>query len=502
MLAGATWLSWNDNKSQGTRRYGGENVTTIEPDFAEKHKLKLEEIAGYRQKLGLTDMPKELGDLLYMTPAEIASYCEWEGDPPEYQVEVPAKNVSYAARNWETLVGAFSRENASRLVAGAKGDLSYPDGMSFEPATRFCCIGDNIHNRADIDIYTDYALHEACGHGSDPSIGAKYPPEVLISVEHGRWRALSTAFEIKGQFLNHPSDGVYPYFKRKLGYTVALMARGYVQYSPVEISYEDQYQTMMQDIATQRGVTVAELKFNKAVCREIGQRLSEGVRSNTIKLSEYMHSYYQKAFESGLVEIYAEMFKYALRYPDLIGYDTDVIEGITEVCNAISGNIRRPDDIRRATLSTSPEIRERNGREKAYLAELSDAMSPEERALIQKQEEEFARKEQAFSDFCKGGIKTDLLAKGNEVLMGNYITVYAKVLNKYPMLKDTFGQHLNKSFDPNLDIWDIEKVEYSMDTGFVREVLLNPKQRLTPEQETSLAGKIATLGDFVNGPAF
>jgi len=495
------------------RESGGKEAIPVEPDFAEKYRLELQDIAFYRQRLGLSDIPTGLEQLLHNQPAETSVCCKWEGDPPEYQCEVPEKNLSYAARNWELIEGAFGTNNATRLIAGSRSNPNYPYGMSFDGGTRFCNISDAVHD-IKLDVYTDYGLHEACGHGSDPAVGAKYPPEVLIAVEHGKWRALSKAFEIRDQFLNHPGDMVYPYLKKELGKKVAPMARGFIKTSPVEEAYEKKYRAMLEEIAKEKGLPLKDLKFNKAVCKDLGKRLAESVRSGTIRLSKEVGSFYQDVLESGLVEIYAEMFKYSLRYPDLVGYDTDVIGGITEVCNAVSGVTRSPDDIRKATLVPTPEVQERNRREKEYIEKLAKsekeagteittlALTPEEEARIKEQEEEFTRKEKVFNDFCEGKIEWALMAKGSKDLISSYTRLYTRVLEKYPMLKDTFAQHLDESFDPDLDIWNIEKVEYAVDTDFIRNLLLNPEHSLTPKQEYDLACKVAILGGFIDGQPF
>ena len=77
---------------------------------------------------------------------------------------------------------------------------------------------------------------------------------------------------------------------------------------------------------------------------------------------------------------------------------------------------------------------------------------------------------------------------------------YSHVANKYQMLKDTFAQQYDESFDPELHIWEIREIELAMDSGFVRNLLVSDS--ITEQTMADINYKQNILNKFIENPVF
>lgn len=455
-------------------------------------------IVSFRESLGLEGLPPEV-------VAGLLKREQWTSRPDNFINALPEKNRSYSLRIFEVIQKLFGN-NATRNIKGAETNPQFPNNMGFNRLNRFCNVCESVHNIPIQDQFTDFVLHEACGHGSDPARGANYPPEILIRVEHGKWRALSQALSIPDQFLNHPGDLMFPLLKKSIGETVGRFMTGGQESPIVDDASLSIVKQEVTRIARAKGKEPGSLKFNKRVCREIGETLTNLLREGKIKFLGDLKKTYQDKMEAACIEIYAEMVKYALIYPDKIQNNSKVIGGITEVISAVRGE----SDIvalREAIEKPSEEILRRNAAEKALISPTSvplstATLSPEEQERIRKQQEDFERQEKAFQGFADNGRipETMVILDNQRETVQKFAAHYSKLIQKYPTLQDTFTQQYDENFDPEMHIWEIREIEAAMNSGFVRDLVRS--QNISDQMIGEMTNKIMTLERFINSPAF
>lgn len=463
-------------------------------------KRMMSETTAFRESLGLEGLPAEY-------KPGLLKKTDWSSDPDNYLDALPEKNKSYSLRILEVIQILFGN-NATRNIKGSKADPQYPYGMSFEHGSRFCNVADSVHD-IPLQVFIDFILHEAGGHGSDPGGGASYPPEIFTRVEHGKWRALSQALSIPDQFLNHPRDLMFPFLKKSIGEAVGRFMTG-DQNSPIVDAQS--VLTVRQEvagIARVKGKDIKTLKFNKAVCKETGEVLVALLREGKIEFTGGLKKTYQDKMEDACIEIYAEMFKYALLFPEKMQNNCNVIGGITEVISAIKGDANIAE-LRKQITKPSADILKRYEAEKAMLKSETPTTTsspvptllPEEQERISKQQKEFGMLEKAFQDFGDKGeiLATLIIPERQKEIVQRFATLYSKMIQKYPMLKDTFSQEHNESFDPEMHIWEIREVETAMESGFVRKLIAS--QDISGQIINDISHKVEVIEKFVNSPAF
>ena len=231
------------------------------------------------------------------------------------------------------------------------------------------------------------------------------------------------------------------------------------------------------------------------------------LRCGEIRFEGDLKEEYQQRMEAACREIYAEMFKYGLLYQDKIQYNSDVISGITEVISAIADNSNM-SDIAESISKPSDEILKRNKAEKIMLSSTSPetsiapTLSPEEQERAKKQQEVTEKNERSFQLFSKAkGLPMNLEISGDQRdIAQHFSTIYSRVINKYPALKETSTQRYNESFDPQMHIWEIREIEEAMDSGFVRSLSESPS--ISDEMIKDMKKRIEVLENFVASPAF
>ncbi len=455
----------------------------------------ISEIRQYREALGLSGLPKEL------IPG-IMDNVKWEDEPEAFDDAVPEKNRSYSMRIYEVLQKLFG-DNCLRNVRGCAPDPGHPFGMSFDYVKRYCMVSDAVHNIPLTTQFLEYILHEAIGHGFDPAIEAKFPSEILTKVEHGKWRALSQALTIPGEFFNNRGDLTLPLVKRKIGETVGLGVMGEERDELVSREHATKYDEEIGRIVTKRYRDRKTIKFNKAVCKEIGEVMVGKLLRGEIKFAGKLKETYQDSIEVACLEIYAEMFKYALLYPEKIGNNTEVIGGVMEVFDAVSGQ----NDLvalRESIRQPSGEILLRHGVEKSLLQPevvsiQAKVSSSEELERIRAQRVEFERLEMQFKRFGSEGEVPVALESTGEIVH-KFAKLYSKIVKKYPVFGETSAQKYDESFDPEMHIWEIRKVEAAMDSGFVRN--LTGSSSVSEGIIDEMKSKTEVLEGFVQSEAF
>jgi hypothetical protein len=435
------------------------------------------DIVQYRRSLGLDDVPPEL-------VAKLRENASWRGPIPQFQNDLPVKDISYGAYTQQVLGEVFGKEYP-RLVRGCKSDptvTTIPGRLVFDADSRFCIFPEDEH-QIPIEGFLDYILHEAIGHGPDPATSTtKYPNEILVRVEHGKWLALTQLLSIPGEFLNNPGDKIYPLLKKQLGKSVGLTITTSGDLGQILVGGDERKITSeLITIAGEQHIDLKYLKFNKSTCKRIGTLLAQSMRSGGLTFKGDLHETYASFMENMVTgETFAEMMKYALRYPERV--NTTVIRGVTEVIQAINGNNINVDGIRSKILHPTGEIIERNlsedkviksivnPTEKPAIAEQAiPALSVRENAIIKLQQVQSDIRETAFDKFVQSGeIPGTLHISPKQLLLIKQFAVqYSEYVRKYPGIQNIDIIN-DDSFDPNMNLWDIEKLGFALDPAFVR----------------------------------
>lgn len=257
------------------------------------------EAVAYREKLGLLGFPLELVDYDPLTADE-----RWELAPREFVNQLPAANWKVGELMREFLLTVLGKD-APRLVHkvaiaqdGASLSFVQSDESRFVELPLF-------YSPLDPTTFVLDLGHEAIGHPVD-SVHGQYPAKKHFRVVAAKWQMLSQAFEIKGQFFNHPDDDVRPKLFAALG-----KAAGWEYIHNGDFSSLPGAARVAQKIfATrdERGQTFLPIYFNKSFCLRLGEKLFGEVR----KAETFLQPTYEATLDWALGEIFAEMMKWSL----------------------------------------------------------------------------------------------------------------------------------------------------------------------------------------------
>lgn len=480
------------------------NTADHEFDVSREERDLNSEIIAYRQKLGFHGLPAEV-------TWTIESNKQWDKAPEAFEINTQEKNRSYGMMV-EYITREILGDNATRIVKSAAYNSADPTVVGFENHNQTMQIPDSAHQIFDLPGFTVYILHEIIGHGTDPALGATpiYPPQLIAAIEHGKWRALSQAFSVEGQFLNHPKDMMYPVLKRKIGSTVGQSMVGkkeneLTDSNGVEILHEE-----ISKLAATRGRSLETIKYTKKVCSDLGERLVTLLRAGKFSFKGELEKAYTDAVEEACIEVYAEMVKYAICYPEKIGHNPDIIGGVTEIISAIRGKPVDLESLRQNITTIRSDILERYQAEAALVTNAIapvnvPALSPGEIEKMKRDREELDRQEKAYRLFTTEGILPDNFSISDEQrsILQTYAKFYSLIIQRYPALNNEFELEYNRynaSFDPDLHMWETQKIEKALKPSIVREIIKNPGK--FPETYVLIEQNRDILRRFINSPSF
>lgn len=473
-----------------------------EPELSPEQQKLVDEIIEYRKSLGLEGPPSEMG-------AKLLEKNEWVGEAPIFENLLPEKNVSYGQYTNDALSAVFGT-NYTRLVKGCLHKPEAPGLMAFDHYSRFCVLPDGAHDFPIDKEYINFVLHEGIGHGSEPiEEMAKYPKDIFIKVEHGKWRALTQMFNLPGEMLNHPGDQMYPMLKRQVGKTVGktFIADGNLE-KILDGDGRIVIEQKIASLAASKGIDVKDLKFNKAVCKGLSSIIIPSILDGSITVKGDLKNSYSYFLENSVaVEIYAEMVRYAISQPEKMN-DT-VIEGITEVISAINGKLVSLAEIMQNIEHPSQQIILRNAAEIEALTivqnvpneltpvpdttnpippEVSNPqpvpveadstnepiLSNQEIATIAEQQAQVEIEKSDEDNFIYDGKLPDTLhfSDSQAAAINKYADLYRNFNNKWPGVV-YINISNDDNFDPNMHLWEIEDLDYAVSLPFIRGFLQN-----------------------------
>ncbi len=460
---------------------GGVDFEIAKTLLSEKSLSLLPEIENFRNSLKLDKYPLEL------VPGIIQN-VNWNDEPPKFEINLPENSRQYSDVINQITDLAFGK-NKSRLIKGVKFDTKYPDRLIFDVINRQGIIGANINQ--PISQFIDTMAHEVVGHPSDPAefyhfTKSLYPPDMLVSIEHGKWRALSQAFLIEGQFFNHPGDAMLPLVAKKLGKIVGEYLTKEQIFLPIFKGFGEKLaESVVHDIARDFGKSASELKYNKAVCIKLGKRLVESYLKGEVDFSGHLKTSYEEEMEDALREIFAEMVRIAIIHNkyEYLGNNTEIHDGVEEVLQSINTEPINLGEIKKSLYSSIgydevdlPSVKTSNIIEDQYYATVKNLSEPRP---------------------PKNTIEE--LVNQNSTPEEKFVALQRYIVQRYPSLAALISQKFNISFDPEMNLWDIEKIEWAVDANFTNNLI---NKSLDPKSDPEIKKRVKILEDFINSPAF
>lgn len=462
--------------------------------LSQQEKNFIDQIQAFRFGLGLE--PILLDDVLNR-----AAKTEWEGTPQPFRNEMNVTSHSYGEEAQRMLEIVYGK-NATRIVYGIKHDTQL---LAFNGSSRTVLISEN-HSFKDILDAQDVLAHEMLGHGTDPlSTLGIYPRSMLIRILADRTRMVARAFSISNEYLHHPNDLMIPVLEREVGKTIALALHQNKADLEIDKLGIDAITAILPPFQVKRKDGTIRAVFNKRACRAIGEIAVKGSLEGKIKLKGNAYLAYSKAMEGALTEMYAEMVRMTLLHPE--GTDTEIQSAYQDLVSAIRGDDVSLNELRTQIKSLDPAIVKRNYEENIQKQHAVDPQTPvsqlseEDKKLAKKQEEEYQHRMRRFEDLTFGVISeiADSFSDDQKMSINTFGTLYSTMVNEYPEL--TSGMLFNESFDPKIDIWDIEAIQSAVDRRFIDNLLDNLSQG-KPIDITDLEKRIKVLSDFISSEAF
>lgn len=487
--------SFDQRISQEPAAITGENneKTEIELDVLKK------DILDYRKKLGFIDLPKDFVE------AEALGNTEWKLPDNPIANNLPKGLVSY---------GEYTKYILEKIY-GNTLTPQFLQAINFIDSTNYFA----GYNRAgvnnsyglglvdiNIDKFADFALHESAGHAFDPSFHYKTMPfEAYARMAHGRWKMLSQAFSVEGQFFKHPKDLMYPKLLRHTGEEAAR----YVVIEPdadqiCASSSRNKLLKILLQLRSQVARPDGKVYFNNKVSHKFGTMMME----EDVGFSGRTRVVYEYELEDALEEIYAEMIKYLIRNPEKVNNNSEIAQGFAEVISVVRGEPVSPGDIKNIDITVPQDIRDQWIAEQAQVRENFDQVKNKEmaRSKIKHERHElfYSGNADFFNEMTQALLDNKLIdtEKKDNILF--YIEACNKLYNKFgSQLYETMYQNLEPKFDPdNLHAWTIRDIVYGIDSEFVETLISNIFDGKIEETDwEELQKRKGYLIDFINSPA-
>lgn len=453
----------------------------------EKDRAKLlEDIKRYRKMWELDPLPQEL-----VSPVVLSDEIWNGGSKSMFWNELNGVDALVGTRTEEILRTILGKRYC-QLIRGVRVDPLASESISFNwvPGSRMINLSKGIGTWATDGGVLDYILHEGIGHGTDPALlGGDffYSYGALLHIEHGKWRALSQASKVEGKFLNDKGDLEYQILERNVG---GVIGRSLVE-GGLEKLLKGELSTDLSRLMFSGG------KFTKQRCTELGGLILDEVRAGRLSLVGEAEKVYKDSLEDIFVEIYAEMIKNAIFYPEKIKYNIQIMEGVREIVSIIRGEDTNLDAIKSQLLTHGDKTTLVSSNESKVNVEVAGWMAPVPEGDNNIPSQTDVDMEYAFFAGRGETPKGFVFGEQDRVEFVEFATLYTQFVSKYPVLKNYVPYEYRKDFDPQgLNMWETREIEVAMDSTFLR-LLFTDKKNLQ-KYMSELIDKKRVLEKFVN----
>ncbi len=428
------------------------------------------DILEYRKQLGFMNMPKDFIE------AEKLANTDWKKSDTQVANNLPEELQTYGEYTQVLLERIYGGEHTSHFLHA----IEYVDSLSHFASYRRKSKS-NYYGLAVFDFnleeFTDYLLHESAGHAFDPSFHHETMPfETYARMTHGRWRMLAQAMTIENQFFNHPNDAAYPTVLRHTGEEAARYVVLEADTSQIcDIPSYPKLLKILLHIREQIPAHDGQIYFNNKVSKLFGTLLI----NEEVQLEGKTRDVFEREMEDALDEIYAEMIKYVIRYPEQLGNNTEIKAGFAEIASAVRGTPFTPDDIARIDVSVPFDITERWVEGQKLL---HNTVTEERNKNILETNKKRERYDLYFGNDIKimSNLFVTIANEGSidatqKEHLSKYVEYCSDMYNTFgDLLYDTTYQFLTPQFDPDdLHAWTIRDIVYAIDTQFVERLVSN-----------------------------
>ena len=464
-----------------------EFATLLEPEEA----VMVNKIQDIRKSFALEPMPEELTEPL-KNPRETAVQREFQNDLPEFN-----KGSGMAAEYIAKTV--FGDSSARKLLHNATFDEFSPYLMAF--GNRKVSLSVDTSTLVTKEII-NIILHEVGGHGSDPRNGLTiYNLPQLIRAEYGKWKALSQAYAVQGQLLNHPNDLTLPLLKRSLGEVIGNNINHDTKAQLSDPSGIQLIEKLVNQLAQKKNISPKDLIFNKQVCMDVGEEIVGHIRNKTLDIQGELKTVYQDTLESALTEQWAEMVRISILNPDLINHNTTIIEGVETVLSTIQGKLVNLGELRDKvadTKSYADRLSDERELRPAFENNTLNAFQPRsgmDKHIAAAALTEFEKKKDQFTAFVTNGTIPDTIPAEQKALLTRYSEASKEIVAMHTTLRNTTNQKFDANFDPEIDINEIREIEHAIDSAFIRRILFTPD--IDQETTSTIEHHIGVLRKYI-----
>lgn len=475
--------------------------------LTEEQTRLLNEVIEYREALALRGLPAHLAPLKLREASRIL----WDQNVSETKVNIPDAHKSHATQALRIQKILFG-DNGNRLVSAIKSDESVTSSGTFSDKTRIMSL-DTIDDPTS-PWFVFVSTHEYT-HATDPSLAVVdsiYPLDKLIEISHGMARILNQSVKIKEIFLNNPDSYNIPFIKKGIGEGVGrLFLRDHALIDQVDFAGHNLVIDTLAPIAKEQGTTIAGLKFTKKTCLKLGEALLPRILNKDISISgSLLNDWYSPRIEAATKEVFADMVATSLMTPEKVGYNSEILAGITEILTSIQGKTVDINEVIKRLHTTDDDIKDRFVAEQEAIAQNTQPDSQSDASLleitevqaIQKEAVEEERKQDTLWRFIMTGEVPPDIGKDSEDIkttMDKYGQVIAATYRQFPEI--IYGLYVDDlSFDPNLHIWETWTVAEAWNVNVFYNLLTDPS--LIPENLKDVKRRIKVLENFINSPEF
>lgn len=378
----------------------------------------------HRTKLGLKSIPDTI---LNYKPKEATE--QWSTEWGTFSGNLPPSMQSLNTIVKDYIQTAYSNQSFKTIR-----EVKLGDGTSFHPSMDERFITFPLYYNAS-KLWTFMVVAHETAHGVDPEL-YNYPPELFFRMWKAKWLMCAQAWDVEGQFLNHPDDFLHKHLNYQVGKEAARSCRWDDDFDQKPGS--QLIRSVIEEVKQKLGV-VAETKdivYTRRFVYEMGILLTKKIREG--QLDTFLQELYESTLSWGMVETWAEMMKWGFLPPQI--YDFEDGKKAAETTQ------QNPEIVYgvQETLSILQSKELDFAQEQEHIVQVFEHFqtlpSYEEQApLVEKTEEEL-QEEHAWdliNDFLKGGtaLQDEVLPKlsGKPLdLFTRYLVAYQDIIRDFP----------------------------------------------------------------------
>lgn len=464
-----------------------------------------------REKIGLSGPPPEF-DLHILQQLFFPDREKGESSLGRHiEMDPPEGLNGYGLRTAEIvqfLLGERTTNFVSNISFNGREGLSYDRAGEIDIGKKPWEF--NKTGKVDDRQYVLGIVHEVF-HALDPKneSGVKaYKPEEFQEAVWYKYLILAKSRDYKDLFLNKSdSYGVYQ-LNVRLGEEIA---KGYLGLDDQKI--EDTLgvngEGVVNNWLNEFGIPIDNIKFNRKVCKMIGEKvlleMSKGNLKISPEFSDKINSMY--GISERLNEVFPDMAGMCVAFHIIVGRDKELSDLVTGWISLASRQKRDFFDLEHNVDFASLPVVDAFKRDEEIRLRVQKAV--ESRTVIEKEPGQVVVSEEMIKVFEEQRKFEEKVAKfydGNQEYEDDSLTQYSVVVGevsrRFSMLRNNSANVLDVrgSFDVNMHVWEIKKIEEAVDLDFV--IQLMKADKFDDDQRERIKKYTQVLLDFMKDPAY